>query len=226
MMDILEPLSREELAELSRRIPDNHVEKGTLLYTPEDPNERLFMLKKGRVRLYTLAPDGRELTLAVVDAGTVFGEMALTAQRLRGAYAEVMEPALICTMRRDQLEDLVCDKPQVGLRMMSILSERLATYESRMEDIGLKEVPARLASLILRLVDTEGVMTRTGIKIPTRYTHEQLAAMVGSKRETVTRALSQLQETGAVELKRRKIHIKDLKCLERIAAFGVPSKVV
>ncbi len=225
MMDILEPLSKEELAELSRRIPDSHVEKGALLYTPKDPNEKLFMLKKGRVRVYTLAPDGRELTLAVIDAGTVFGEMALTAQRLRGAYAETMEPVVICAMRRDQLEDLVRDKPQVGLRMMSLLSERLATYESRMEDIGLKEVPARLASLILRLVDTEGVMTRAGIKIPTRYTHEQLAAMIGSKRETVTRALSQLQETGAVELKRRRIHIKDLECLERAATARLPSRI-
>ena len=225
MMEILESLSQEDLAELSRRIPDTYFEKDAIIYTPEEKSEKLFMLKKGRARLYTLAPDGRELTLAIVNAGDVFGEMALTAQRLRGAYAEAMESVVICAMNRAQLEDLVRDKPQVGIKLISILSERLALYESRMEDIGLKEVPARLASLILRVIDSEGVMTRSGIKIPTRYTHEQLAAMIGSKRETVTRAFSQLQDLGAIELKRRKIHIKDLEALERTATLGVPAKV-
>ncbi|MGF1472709.1 MAG: Crp/Fnr family transcriptional regulator [Rubrobacteraceae bacterium] len=226
MMEVLESLSQEDLRELSRRIPDTHVEKGRIFYTPEEKSEKLFMLKDGRVRLYTVAPDGRELTLTIVDSGQVFGEMSLTSQRLRGAYAEAMEPVVVCAMNRDQLEELVRDKPEVGIKLISILSERLTLYESRMEDIGLKEVPARLASLILRLIDSEGVMTRTGIKIPNRYTHEQLAAMVGAKRETVTRAFGQLQELGAVEFKRRKIHIRDMECLERTAALGVPTKVV
>lgn len=226
MMEVLESLSREELEDLSRRIPDTHVEKGRIFYAPEEQSEKLFMLKKGRVRLYTVASDGRELTLALVDAGQVFGEMSLTSQKLRGAYAEAMEPVVVCAMSRGQLEGLVRDKPEVGIKLISILSERLALYESRMEDIGLKEVPVRLASLILRLVDSEGVMTRTGIKIPNRYTHAQLAAMIGSKRETVTRALGQLQGVGAVELKRRKIHILNMETLERTATLGVPQKVV
>lgn len=226
MMEVLESLSQEELKELSQRIPDTHVEKGRIFYTPEEESEKLFMLKQGRVRLYTVAPDGRELTLSIVDAGQVFGEMSLTSQRLRGAYAEAMEPVVVCAMNRGQLEELVRDKPEVGIKLISILSERLSFYEARMEDIGLKEVPARLASLILRLIDSEGVMTRTGIKIPNRYTHEQLAAMIGSKRETVTRAFGQLQELGAIELKRRKIHIQDMETLERTATLGVPSKVV
>lgn len=225
MMEMLEPLSQEELRELSRRIPDTRVEKGRIFYTPEEESEKLFMLKEGRVRLYTVAPDGRELTLAMVDAGQVFGEMSLTSQRLRGAYAEAMEPVLVCAMNRRQLEELVRRKPEVGIRLISILSERLALYESRLEDIGLKEVPARLASLILRLTDSEGVMTWTGVRIPNRYTHEQLAAMIGAKRETVTRAFGQLQELGAVELRRRRIHIKDQDALERAATPGVPSRV-
>lgn len=226
MMDILEPLSREELRELSRRVPDSHVERGKVFYTPEERNEKIFMLKKGRVRLYALAPDGRELTLAVVRAGQVFGEMALTNQRLHGAYAEAMERCVICAMGRRQLEDLVRWKPEVGLRVMSMLTDRLALYEARMEDIGLKEVPARLASLVLQLADAEGVVTRAGIKIPTKYTHEQLAAMVGSKRETVTRAFTRLQEEGAVELKRRRIHVKDFEALKRAATAPRPlSKV-
>jgi CRP/FNR family cyclic AMP-dependent transcriptional regulator len=157
----------------------------------------------------------------------VFGEMSLTAQRLENAYAEAMESAVVCKMKRYDLERLVMDKPQVGLKVMSVLSERLSVAEDRMEDIALKEVPARLASFILQLVESEGVMTAQGPKIPTRYTHRQLATMIGSKRETVTKAFTLLQQAGAVELKRRRIHVRDIEALKKVADQGLrPMSVV
>jgi CRP/FNR family transcriptional regulator, cyclic AMP receptor protein len=226
MVDILEPLTRGEIEELSRRIPDTHYRRGQILYTPKERSEALFMLKKGRVRIYRVGPDGREFTLTVVSAGTVFGEMSLTAQRLENAFAEAMESAVVCKMKRHDLERLVMDKPQVGLKVMSVLSERLASADDRMEDIALKEVPARLASIILQLVESEGVMTAEGPKIPTRYTHRQLATMIGSKRETVTKAFTMLQQTGIVELKRRKIHVRDIRGLKKVAEQGLQPMTV
>jgi CRP/FNR family cyclic AMP-dependent transcriptional regulator len=221
MVDILEPLTREEIKELSIRVPDTHFQRGQILYTPQERSEVLFMLKKGRVRIYRVSPDGREFTLAVVGAGTVFGEMSLTAQRLENAYAEAMESVVVCKMKRHDLERLVMDKPQVGLKVMSVLSERLFLAEDRMEDIALKEVPTRLASFLLQLIESEGVVTREGYKVPTRYTHRQVATMIGSKRETVTKAFTLLQQAGAVELKRRRIHVKDVETLKRVADQGL-----
>src|ERR671920_2257514 len=93
--------------------------------------------------------------------------------------------------------------------------------EDRMEDMSLKEVPARLASFILQLIESEGVVTREGYKVPTRYTHRQLATMIGSKRETVTKAFTLLQQAGIVELRRRRIHIKDIEALRKIADQGL-----
>jgi CRP/FNR family transcriptional regulator, cyclic AMP receptor protein len=221
MVDILEPLSREEIKELSRRIPDTHYQRGQILYTPKERSEALFMLKKGRVRIYRIGHDGREFTLTVVGAGTVFGEMSLTAQRLESAYAEAMEPVVVCKMRRLDLERLVLDKPQVGLKVMSVLSERLFLAEDRMEDIALKEVPARLANFILQLIESEGVVTSEGYKIPSRYTHRQLATMIGSKRETVTKAFTLLQRAGVVQLRRRRIHVGDIEALKKVASEGL-----
>lgn len=226
MVDILEPLSREEIKELSLRIPDTHAERGQTLYTPRESGEWLFMLKKGRVRIYRVSPDGREFTLAVVNAGTVFGEMALTAQRLENAYAEAMEPSVICAMKRQDLERLVMEKPQVGLKMMSVLSERLSVADNRMEDIALKEVPARLAGFILQLVEDEGVVTGEGYKVPGHYTHRQLATVIGSKRETVTKAFGLLQQTGIVELKRRRIYVRDIEALRKAASHGLHPTLV
>src|SRR3712207_2561293 len=155
MVDVFEPLSAEEIGRLDERLPDARLETGDIFYSPDDPSEKVFILRQGKVRIYKLADDGREFTLAVVDAGTMFGEMTLTAQRLRGAYAQAMEPSEVSMMLRQDLERLILEKPQVGLQIAHLLSERLRHYEIRLEDITLKDVPTRLASMILLLVEAE-----------------------------------------------------------------------
>jgi CRP-like cAMP-binding protein len=153
----------------------------------------------------------------VVEAGTVFGEMAFTTHRLRDSFARAMEPSVVFVMDPAAVERLIQQKPQVGIRMISLLSERLRYYETRMEDVSLKEVPARLASLILFLVESEGVQIPGEIRIPTRYTHEHLGTMIGTNREAVTRAFGRLQDEGAVQLRRRLIYIEDVEALEKVA---------
>jgi hypothetical protein len=101
--------------------------------------------------------------------------------------------------------------------MISLLSERLHYYETRIEDAMLKEVPARLASLILFLVEHEGVQIPGEIRVPTHYTHEHLGTMIGANREAVTRAFGRLQDEGAVQIRRRIIYVNDVEVLERAA---------
>jgi CRP/FNR family transcriptional regulator len=213
LVDIFEPLSEEEIQQLNGQLSDVHLERGEVFYTPEDRSERLFVLWKGRVRIYKTT-DGRELTLATVEAGTVFGEMALTAQQMQGAYAQAMEASEISIMRREDLERLMMEKPEVGLQISHLLSERLRRYETRLEDITLKGITARLASLLVLLLENEGVVTGDhSLKIPTHYTHQQLGTMIGANREAVTRAFGQLQDEGIVELRRRLIYVPDVQAL-------------
>src|SRR5215207_8760487 len=132
--------------------------------------------------------------------------------------AQALEPSEISVMSRDQLEHLILEKPQVGVQIMYLLGERLRRCETRLEDITLRDVLARLAGLILSLVDREAVVTRWNLlKIPNHYTHEQLGTMIGAKRESVTRAFARLQDEGAVELRRRLIHVADVQILRRFA---------
>ena len=108
--------------------------------------------------------------------------------------------------------------PKVGVKTIPLLSERRAVCEGRLSEMIRKEVPARLAGLILRLSEHQGVITRDGSRrIPTRYTHNRLASMVGSNREAVTRAFRKLREAGAVEIKDRQIYVTDADALERLA---------
>jgi CRP/FNR family transcriptional regulator, cyclic AMP receptor protein len=219
LVDIFEPLSTAEIEDLTGQLPDRHLEQGEMLYTPEERSERLFMLQKGKIRVFRTTPDGRELTLAIVESGTLFGEMALTAQWLEGAYTQAMEPSEVSTMLREDLERLVLEKPEVGLKIMHLLSERLRHYETRLEDITLKDVHSRLASIIVMLVESEGVRTGTGYRIPAHYTHQRLGTMIGANREAVTRAFGLLQDEGIVELRRRLIYVMDLQALRRMAGY-------
>jgi CRP/FNR family cyclic AMP-dependent transcriptional regulator len=215
-VDLFDSLSEEEIRVLLRENSDVSLEEGQTFYAPWEHDGKLFVLKKGRMRLYR-AEDAREFTLEVVEAGTVFGEMAFTPHRLRESYARAMEPSVVFVMERAAVERLIQEKPQVGLRMISLLSERLHYYETRMEDVTLKEVPARLASLILFLVQSEGVQVPGEIRIPTRYTHEHLGTMIGANREAVTRAFGRLQDEGALQIRRRLIYVEDVDALQRAA---------
>jgi CRP-like cAMP-binding protein len=217
-------LSQEQLQTLAQRYPDISLEAGQHLYTPQERSERLYFLKKGRVRIYRVAEE-REVTLAMVEDGTVFGEMALTDQHLRESFARAEEKSTVMTMDRQGLEDLMLENPKVGLRITRLLTERLRVYEERLEALTLKQVPARLASLLLLLAESEGVMSDgKQIRIPTRYTHEMLSTMIGTTRVGVTRAFGRLQDEGAVELRRRQIHLKDLETLKGVAEQAVPQK--
>jgi CRP/FNR family cyclic AMP-dependent transcriptional regulator len=217
MVDILGPLSEQELEDLAKRTPDTFLEHGDVLYTPQEGTERLFMLKKGRVQVYEIDREGEEITLSIVEGGNVFGEMALTGQSLSGVYVRALTPSTVVSLRRGELEGLIMKKPEVGLRLVRELAERLHASEARYADIIGKDVPARLATLILTLVDSEGIEISENYRIPTHYTHERLSSMIGCKRVAVTRAFRTLEEGGAVVLKRRHIIVKDMDALKSLA---------
>jgi CRP-like cAMP-binding protein len=219
-VDIFEHLPKEEvrgiLDELLERNAEINLQAGEVFYTPRQPDGKLFILIKGGVRIYKMEA-AREFTLEVVNSGTVFGEVAFTDHRLRDAYAQATEPSILLAMAREDVERLILQKPKVGLRLVSLLSERLHYYETRIEDVTLKGVPARLASLILFLIESEGVQIPGEIRIPTRYTHEHLGTMIGANREAVTRAFGRLQDEGALQVRRRLIYVDDVEALERVA---------
>ena len=218
LVDVLEPLSEVELKHLAQRCPDISVRDGEDFYRPDEHDGGLFLVLEGSVRVYLTTPAGKEVTLTLLGSGT-----ALWARRLQlvdgdAVQARAVGPTALAFLKREDLERLILNKPEVGLRMMDLLAERLAESNERMAEIAHKEVLSRLAGQILRLLEGEGVVDRDGgQRLPTAYTHEELGAMVGANRVAVTRALGRLQDEGAVELKRRRIHVKDREALRYVA---------
>jgi CRP-like cAMP-binding protein len=211
MVDIFQDLSKAEIQELDRTITMSTCRPGKIFYQPEDTSEVLFILKKGRVQLYRISPEGKKLIVATIGPGTVFGEMALVGQTMHNTFAEAVEECLLCVMSRHDVERLILGKPSVALRIMDIMSNRLNEVETRLEDMAFKSIPARLALQLLRLREEQGDSIYG-------YTHQDLAEAVGTYRETTTQILNEFKAKNLVEIGRKRIDILDPVGLELIAA--------
>jgi CRP/FNR family cyclic AMP-dependent transcriptional regulator len=213
LVDVLEPLSEEELEEVSTRCPTFSLDAGQEFYASSKHDGGLFLLEEGHVVIFKLTSSGKQITCAVHSAGTV-----LPALRLQGLSAQALESSVFAFMRREDLEYFLRRKPQVGLRLMDLLAENLRLMDARISDVIHKRVSARLASLIAWLIEEEGIVAGSGdLVIPYHYTHEQLGTIIGARRVAVTLAFRALQDEGAVELRQRHIYVKDLNLLQRIA---------
>ena len=210
-IEIFRDLSLAELAEMDRQITMSSCAAGKIFYMPEDSGEVLFLLKKGRVQLYRLSPSGKKLVVATLGPGAIFGEMSLVGQGMHNTFAEAIDECMLCVMSRADVERLMREKPEVALRFMESLGDRLTTMERRLEDIAFKSIPARLASLLLRLADEEKGDQLTG------YTHQDLGEILGTYRETITQTLNEFKSEGLVEIGRKKVILLDRERLEQLA---------
>ena len=219
MVDVLETLTVEQTDLLAQRTSERTFTRGESVYAPGDASEFVFLLLKGRMRLYGMSGP-QEITFEVVRAGTMFG-IASLMERTQDEYAIALETSRVGMLGLNDFWHLVRQNPEVNARLVKVLGERLRQTRGRMADIALKETPARLASLIIDLVQSEGVVTREGhYKVVAHYTHDQLASMIGVRRVAVTRAFGTLQDSGCVRIFRRRIYVLDLDALEWRASAG------
>lgn len=212
-IEIFRDLTLNELAEMDRQITMSACEPGKIFYMPEDSGEVLFLLKKGRIQLYRLSPEGKKIVVATLGPGAIFGEMSLVGQGMHNTFAEAVDECMLCVMSRPDVERLMREKPEVALRFMESLGTRLNDVERRLEDVAFKSIPSRLASLLLRLADAE---TDKG-DLVRGYTHQDLAEMLGTYRETITQTLNDFKSDGLVQIGRKRITIEDREQLEELA---------
>ena len=218
-VEFLEPLSREELDALVRRASFVQLAKGEeLVAGPEEQAERMLILVAGQLQVYEVALNsGRELTLWVLADGSAVSATGLVPRWVRELHIRALEPSVVCRIPQRYLEELVRSNSEVGLRIARMLAAQLMLMEDRWADMVEKEVSERLAGVLYMLAESEGVMTPEGPMIPTRYTHQQLGSMIGANREAVTRAFSELQEGGCIEVRSRHVYVRDFDALRRDA---------
>ncbi|MBI4329294.1 MAG: Crp/Fnr family transcriptional regulator [Chloroflexi bacterium] len=209
-IDVFQDLAQEDLAQIDRMTRMDTAQKGQIIYAPERTGELLFLLKRGRVQLYTLSPDGRRLIIAILEPQTFFGEMSLLGQSMVSTFAEAMEDSTLCVMTRDDVERLLLNKPAVALRILEVLGQRLQEAESRLQETVFKSVPARIAAFLLRLSSE-----KEGYEVT--LSHQEIADVLGVYRETVTNALDEMKTAGVVDIGRRKVVVRKVEALRQRA---------
>lgn len=217
-VELFLPLSGAEILELESRVPEVGLGQGQIFYTPWHKGDSFFLLLEGRMRIYRCRKN-RELTLSIKHPGDFFGEAGLTGLN-QNAWAQALDPARVAIMGRKALRRLAAEKPAVGTAMIELLIERLSVYEDMLEEISLKEIPSRLASLLVRYVESEAEAEEEGYMILHHYTHQFMASMIGCERPALTRAIRDLSEAGVILVSGHRIHVPDLKALARYAEEG------
>jgi CRP/FNR family cyclic AMP-dependent transcriptional regulator len=208
--DVFQDFSPEELEEVDRVTAMTTCQRGKVFYTPGETGEVLFILKRGRVNVYRITADGRKLVTNTVEAGTVFGEMSLMGQGMYDSFAEAAEECTLCVMSRADVERLLASEPKLAIRVIEVMARKLREAEARVETVAFKSVPARLAATILQLHEGgEGEITG--------LSHQNLADMVGTYRETATRILNEFRAEGLISLGRMKIGVLRPEDLRAVA---------
>jgi CRP-like cAMP-binding protein len=172
------------------------------IHTPTQPTYALYLLVAGQVSLQMLSSGGRVLTLRVIEPGQIFGHSVLEGAATYDTYAEALSPVRVVTVQRAALFDLIQREPAMGVALIELLGQHRLTVSRRIDEVAFKSVPARLASVLLEMSETqEAAGTRPQQRVP-RRTHQQLAEMINAYRETVTKVINQFRDARLLDVDR------------------------
>lgn len=208
-------LTDSEMRTLCARVSKRRFGRGETLFTEGDECHGLFVVAKGKIRIFKLSPSGREQVLAVEEPGSSFAELPVFDGGVYPASASALEDAEVLFISRQDFQNYCREHPDVALKVLAVVGSRLRRLVGIIEDLSFTTVRQRLISLLLRLAQGGGTPTRRGIRVELRTTHQDLAAELGTVRELVSRNLSRLQAEGLLEVDGRTIIVKDLPGLKR-----------
>jgi CRP/FNR family transcriptional regulator, cyclic AMP receptor protein len=215
-LPLFEGVAPERVARLVSSFSAHSYDRGDVIVDASTVARQTYIMVTGAARVTHAAADGRVVALGLLDAGDLFGSLPFDEQ----AAANRVDAVERCTALRigtDDFEQLLEVEPSVAAAVIAFAHRRAHASERHLESLVLYKVPARLALLLLDLSDRYGKVTATGIRIDLRLTHGQLADLVGTTRETLTKVAGWLRAEGVASIERRIIWIADYEALRRVA---------
>lgn len=214
---LLADLVSEALTRLAEKVEMKEIRRRQVLYLPGDPGAAVYFVNGGRVKVSKVTRDGKELTLAYRAPGDIFGETCLIDGGPREEMAEAMENALVTEIERGEFERLLQAHAMLGYRLSKILAARRREIENKIENLVFKDVNSKLAELLMRLANEYGVDDSRGTLVALKITHQEMANLIGSTRETVSLTLAQFKKKGLIATDGRKVIIADREGLRALA---------
>jgi len=199
------PFSIEYFLEAGTRVAERRFGSGGLIFSPGDTGEQLYFLLEGTVRLYRIYGHHKEATVALLKEGDVFGELDLEAKTCQSVFAEAIAASRVAVVRKPALEEAIRRHPEFAIELFSAFSERLRQSDEKVEVLLNRGVATRIAALLWHLADRFGEPDASGMALRLRLTHQDLANMVASTREAVSKVMSEFQRGGLIAVRGRRI---------------------
>lgn len=197
---IFSTLSTEELKEIVIMIVRRNYSRGETIFLEGMKSNKLFIINEGRIKIFKYTKDGKEQILHILSEGEFFGELNLLREGTYNFNALAIEDVKLCTLSKDNMRRLLLQRPEIGLKILEVVGERLSRLENLAQNLATNDAQTRIAHLLLELAQNNGHITDKGIEINLTITREDMSNFTGLTRETISRKLSKFQDEGIIEL--------------------------
>jgi CRP/FNR family cyclic AMP-dependent transcriptional regulator len=206
-VSLFEGLSEDELNALADLCFTRSFAKEGVIILAEEEGDTLFIIRSGQVKVSIVSEEGREVILSMLGPGAVFGELALLDGKPRSANVTATDETSLVMLRRSDFQQLIYKTPQIAMALLAELARRLRRTDRQIEGLALLDVTSRISETLLQLATDQGEERAEGVVIIGQPTHQELANMSGTTRETVSRVLKRLEDHGYIARRGRKITI-------------------
>jgi len=209
-------LPADQLSAIRQIAVEKQFNKGQTIFSEEDETKGLFVVVEGRVKVYKVSSEGKEQILHIIEAGQSFGEVTVFTGQQMPAHAQTLAKSRLLLFPRSAFVGLVTANPSLALNLLAIMSKKLRQFAVQIENLSLKEIPARLASYLIYLAEEQGSADAVTLDV----SKGQLASLLGTIPETLSRIFAKLSGQNLIRVEGPKITLLDLEGIEDLAEFG------
>ncbi|MCD6451510.1 MAG: Crp/Fnr family transcriptional regulator [Acidobacteria bacterium] len=196
--------------------------KRDIIYFPDDPANEIFFIVEGRVKLSRIFEDGREIILEILKNNDIFGEEAVISFDKRENMATAMDNVVLLSFEAKAVRALAKRNASLAFRLLELVNGRRVVLERKVEDLAFRNVPSRLARVLLELAEEYGEKFGENIVISTKLSQQDIGNLIGSTRETTSHFLNQFKKIGFIDFNKRMINIINKEKLEELIEQLVP----
>lgn len=206
-VDIFGDLSVEEMAVLAEDVTMSKLEAGRLVQVPNDPQKGFHFIEKGKLRMYTLSKEGKQFTNGILAKGGVYGHVEFFSLGTKGYYIESLSDVVIWTFPSKTFESILMTHPKMVMKFMKDLGQKIDEQNQMLIQLALYDIKQRLVYWLCKLAMSYGNEDGAYITIDLNLSHQELANMIGSTRESVSLTLRELVALGIIMTGRMKIGV-------------------
>lgn len=197
---IFENLNNEELLEIVKNINHKEYSKGDVIFTEGNISNTLYFINQGRIKLYKYTKDGKEQILHILSEGEFFGELELIKPSKYRFNAKSIVDAKICTLSKDEMKSIIMRNPEIGIKVLEAIGERLSKIESLVQNLATNDVDSRMAYLLMDLMEKYGESIENSISVKLQLSREDMANYIGVTRETISRKLKKFEDEKLIKI--------------------------